>query len=244
MSTWKPKRFWTETAVTETEGGYTIALDGRPVRTPAKAPLVLPTRALADAVAAEWAAQVDEVRPETMPLTRTANSAIDKVAAQHDEVASLVAAYGETDLLCYRAEAPRELVDRQAAAWDPILDWASDTLGARLVTVSGVIPTAQDHRALDRLAARVKDFDAFQLAAFHDLVSLTGSLVLALAATESVRDAEVIWEHSRIDESWQIERWGEDEEAAEHTALKKQAFLDALRFFSLLRGAGASAAPV
>ncbi|OIP82889.1 MAG: ATPase [Rhodobacterales bacterium CG2_30_65_12] len=235
MSGWKPKRFWKESKVIEAEGGgFAIALDGRPVRTPAKAPLVLPSRALAEAVAAEWEAQTGEVRPETMPLTRTANAAIDKVAVQHDEVAALLAAYGETDLLCYRAEAPEELVRRQAEAWDPLLDWAAEALQARLATVTGVIPAQQDNQALERLARRVHAFDAFRLAAFHDMVSLSGSLVLGIAAAETVHDPETIWALSRVDESWQAEQWGEDEDAANHTALKKQAFVDAMRFFSLL----------
>lgn len=235
MSGWKLKRFWQEAQVTEAEGGgFAILLDGRPVRTPAKAPLVLPSRALAKAVAAEWDAQEGEVRPDTMPLTRTANSAIDKVLTQHDEVATLLAAYGETDLLCYRAEAPEELVDRQREAWDPLLDWAAEALQARLSAVRGVIPEPQDGVALERMARRVRGFDAFRLAAFHDLVSLTGSLVLGFAATQGVCEPEEIWEISRIDETWQAEKWGEDEQAAEHTAMKKQAFLDAMRFLSLI----------
>lgn len=231
---WKPKRFWTETRVEPAEGGYTVVLDTRPIRTPAKAPMVVPTRALAEAIAAEWAAQEEEVDPSTMPATRTANSAIDKLTVQFDEVANLLAAYGETDLLCYRAEAPEGLVQRQNEAWDPLLDWAAEALGARLTPVTGLIPTPQDTAALDRLAAHTRRFDPFALAAFHDLVTLTGSLVLALAVTEGRRDPEEIWHLSRIDETWQEEQWGVDAEAADHTALKKQAFLDAAHFFSLL----------
>lgn len=234
MSVWAPKRFWKEAKVAEVEGGVTVVLDGRPVRTPAKAPLVLPSRALAEVVAAEWDAQQDEIRPETMPLTRMANSAIDKVMVQREEVADLLAAYGETDLLCYRAEGPDALTQRQQQAWDPLLDWADEALGARLTPVTGVIPAPQDPAALAALSERVHGFDAFQLAAFHDLVSLSGSLILAFFATEAIEDAETIWALSRIDEAWQAEQWGEDEEAAEHTALKKQAFLDAMLFFSLL----------
>lgn len=235
MSEWTAKRFWKETSVTEVEGGgFAIALDGRMVRTPAKAALTLPTRALAEAIAAEWQAQDEEIRPQTMPLTRTANSAIDKVRAQHDEVAGLLAAYGETDLLCYRAIAPEGLVERQAEAWDPMLDWAAEALDARLVSATGVIPAEQNRAVLERLARRVRGFDAFELAAFHDLVSLSGSLILAFAATETVYDPETIWDLSRVDESWQAEQWGKDEEATEHTALKKQAFLDAMLFFSCL----------
>ncbi|HHC29946.1 MAG TPA: ATPase, partial [Rhodobacterales bacterium] len=232
---WKAKRFWTNTEVVEAEGGgYAIALDGRAVRTPAKAALTVPTRALAEAIAGEWEAQEGELRPDTMPLTRTANSAIDKVAAQHEEVAALLAAYGETDLLCHRADTPRELVQRQAEAWDPMLDWAAKNLGARLVCTTGLIPAQQPQGALEALTQRVRAFSAFQLAAFHDLVSLSGSLILGFAAVDTVSDVETIWAISRIDESWQAEQWGEDEEAAAHAALKKCAFLDAMQFFSLL----------
>ncbi len=234
--TWKPKRFWSDTRVEPVDNGYTIELDGRPVRTPAKAPFVLPTRDLADAIAAEWEAQGEEVQPGTMPFTRTANSAIDKVSVQYDEIAKLLAAYGETDLLCYRAEGPDALVRRQADAWDPLLDWAADTLGARLKPVTGVIPFPQDSAALERLSGLTRNFDPFALAAFHDLVTLTGSLVAGFAVTHQALAPEEIWERSRIDEIWQQEQWGIDEEAANHAALKKRAFLEATHFFSLLGG--------
>ncbi|GGD24648.1 ATP12 family chaperone protein [Sinisalibacter lacisalsi] len=231
---WQPKRFWSEAAVKTAEGGFTVVLDDRPVRTPGKADLVMPTRALAEAVAAEWDAQEGLVKPQNMPLTRTVNSAIDKVSAQHAEIGAMIAAYGETDLLCYRAEAPEGLVDRQAKAWDPFLDWAAIQLGARLRATTGIVPVPQDAEAMTRLAAQTRDFDAFSLAGFHDLVALSGSLILGFATVHRLKDPEEIWEISRIDEAWQQAQWGEDEEAAEHTALKKQAFLDAARFFSLL----------
>lgn len=235
MSGWAPKRFWKEARAAEAGAGWTVTLDGRPVRTPAKAAFEVPTRALAEACAAEWAAQGEVVRPETMPLTRTANSAIDKVRVQHAEVAALVAAYGETDLLCYRAAGPEALVARQAAAWDPLLDWAAAALGARLTPVAGVMHQPQDPEALARLAAATVALDAFELAAFHDLVALSGSLVIGFAAATGARGAEELWADSRIDETWQAEQWGEDEEAAAHAVLKRQAFLDAAHFFLLLR---------
>ncbi len=234
MSGWKVKRFWKETAVAEAEGGFTVTVDGRPIRTPAKAPLVVPTRAFAEAIAAEWAAQEDEIRPETMPLTRSANAAIDKVTAQFDEVAALIAAYGETDLLCYRAEGPESLVRRQAEAWDPLLDWAAEALGARLHPVTGIVPQPQEAAALAALTEATRALTAFELAAFHDLVGLSGSLVLGFAAARGVKSPETLWQISRIDEDWQAAQWGEDDEAAENTALKKQAFLDAARIFDLL----------
>ena len=234
MSDWAMKRFWKETGVAPGEGGWTVPLDGRPIRTPAKAPLALPTRAYAEACAAEWEAQQGEVRPETMPLTRSANAAIDKVAIQFDEVAGLIAAYGETDLLCYMAEGPDSLVARQAAAWDPLLDWAAETLGARLAPTAGIVHRPQDPDALARLAAATRAFDPFELAAFHDLVALSGSLVIGFAAARGAEPPETLWTLSRIDEDWQAEQWGEDEEAAAQAAHKKRAFLCAAHIFSLL----------
>jgi chaperone required for assembly of F1-ATPase len=233
VSVWAAKRFWTAASVVPVEGGFTVNLDARPVRTPLKSALVLPTPGLAEAVAAEWQAQVDKIDPEKMPFTRTANSAIDKVAAQMDEVAAMLAAYGDSDLLCYRAEAPPELVARQAAAWDPILDWAAETLGSPLSVTTGVVHVPQPPASLGRLHKRVRELTAFQLSAFHDLVALSGSLVLALAVTEGRLAAQTAWRLSRIDEDWQISLWGEDEEAAEVAAQKQAAFLQADRFFGL-----------
>lgn len=233
MSEWAPKVFWTKAEAVEAEGGWTVALDGRRVRTPAKAPLVVPTQGLAQAMAAEWAAQQDKVDPTTMPFTRTANAAIDKVVAQHAEVAQMLADYGDSDLLCYRAETPRDLADRQAASWDPILEWAADRYGARLQPRAGVMHAPQSPQALEKLGAAVAAQDQFRLAAFHDLVTISGSLVMGLAAAEGAFDIDQLWQASRVDEAYQIEQWGDDEEAAETTELKRQAFLHANRFYSL-----------
>ncbi len=229
----KIKRFWKAAKVLETAAGFTVTLDDRPLRTPAKAALILPSRALAKAVAAEWDAQRDEVDPLNMPLTRMANAAIDKVAVQRAEVADMLAAYGDADLLCYRATTPQSLVARQAAVWDPLLDWADEALGARLTPVAGIMHRPQDAGALAILAGRVHAFTPFQLAAFHDLVSLSGSLVIGFAATQGFLTPQALWECSRVDEDWQIEQWGQDDEAAAQSALKKQAFLDAIRFFQM-----------
>ncbi len=234
MTDWDIKRFWKETGVVEAQGGWAVTLDDRPLRTPAKAALVVPARAYAEAVAAEWAAQEEVVRPDTMPFTRSANAAIDKVAAQFDEVAGLIAAYAETDLLCYRADGPESLVRRQAAAWDPLLDWAADALDARLLPVTGIMHAPQNPQALARLTEATRALDPFSLAAFHDLVALSGSLIMGFAAARGAYPPEALWDASRIDEDWQVAQWGVDEEAAEQTALKKQAFLDAAHIFSLL----------
>jgi chaperone required for assembly of F1-ATPase len=234
MSEWKAKRFWKEANVAPAEGGWQVLLDARPVRTPAKVPLILPTQALAEALAAEWQAQEERIDPGSMPLTRTANSALDKVAVQRVEVAQMLAGYGGSDLLCYRAERPAELIARQASEWDPLLAWAEERHGARLVTATGVMPVAQDAAALERLAAPVFAMEPFALAAFHDLVALSGSLVLALAVIEERLEPQEAWRLSRLDEDWQIEQWGDDEEAEAMARVKGAAFLDAARFWALL----------
>lgn len=233
MSGWTAKRFWKEATVAEVADGFAVHLDGRGVKTPAKAPLVLPTRAMAGAVAAEWQAQGEKIDPLTMPVTRSANAALDKVRSQHAEVAALIAAYGETDLLCYRAEKPEALVARQAAGWDRWLDWADAQYGARLTVTKGVLPVPQPDAARATLAARVEAHDVWELAALHDLVGITGSLVLGLAVAERQLSADEAWSLSRIDDDWQIEQWGEDEEATVHAALKKAAVLHAERFWIL-----------
>ncbi len=233
MSAWKPKRFWSASAIVPVDGGWTVQLDGRPVKTPAKTLLVVPTEALAQAIAAEWDAQQGEIKPDTMPYTRTANSAIDKVAVQFDDVATMLSAYGGSDHLCYRATGPEPLVARQAAAWDPLLAWAAQSLDLHLTVTAGIMHVAQPEAALARANALVAALNPFQLAAFHDLVALSGSLVLALAVIHGRLDPDTAWRLSRIDEDWQIEEWGEDEEAAELTAVKQAAFLQAARFYGL-----------
>lgn len=235
MSDWKAKRFWTEVEVTETPGGFGIALDKRPVKTPAKRTLDVPTRAFARAVAAEWEAQEDVIDPQSMPFTRTANAALDKVAVQHAEVADMLAAYGDSDLLCYRAEQPAVLVRRQCDQWDPMLAWAETALGARLTVQAGVMHVPQDPQALAALNARVHALTAFELAAFHDLVSLSGSLILGFAATQDVKSIEALWDISRLDEIWQAEQWGKDDEAEAAAAVKRAAFLHAKSVFDLSR---------
>ncbi|WP_208350086.1 ATP12 family chaperone protein [Pseudaestuariivita rosea] len=233
MSEWKQKRFWTSADVVADGAGFTVVLDGRHLKTPAKRPLVVPTEALAKAIADEWQRQNDLVDPLSMPFTRSANAAIDKVASQKSEVADLIAAYAETDLLCYRAAEPVGLIDRQMNGWDPLLDWAAETYGARLQPVSGVMYHTQPPDAIRVLSDKVHSFDDFALTAVHDLVSLTGSVVIGLAATHDHFDPSALWQLSRIDEDWQIEQWGVDEEAAETAQNKRNAFLHAHRFYNL-----------
>ncbi|WP_293573359.1 ATP12 family chaperone protein [Phaeobacter sp.] len=231
MSEWAQKRFWKQVDVAATEGGFVITLDGRQVKTPAKALLCVPTRAMADAVAAEWDAQGESVDPLSMPTTRSANAAIDKVSHQHGEVSDMLAEYGDSDLLCYRAETPAELVARQAQLWDPALAWAEESLGVRLAPRSGLLHVAQDPDDVAKLRGLVHEMTAFQLAAFHDLVGMSGSLILGFAAARGWRPADEIWALSRLDEQWQEEQWGRDDEAHATAELKREAFMHAKRFY-------------
>ncbi len=237
MSEWKARRFWTRAEAVEDEAGYAISLDARPVRTPAKTLLVVPTRAMADAIAAEWDAQQERIDPMTMPVTRSANATLDKVVTQFDEVADMIAGYGDTDLLCYRAHSPVELIARQDAAWNPMLDWAESALDARLHPVVGVMHAPQCADALARLRAQVHGLDPFSLTALHDLVSLSGSLVLGLAALRDAFDIETLWSLSRVDETWQQDLWGKDDEAQAQAEMKRAAFLHAKRFHDLSKTA-------
>lgn len=230
------RRFWKTVAVREGYDGHEVTLDERPVRTPAKTALALPTRALAEAVAREWEAQAEEIRPHEMPLTRAANAAIDKVAVNRDAVAEMLASYGGTDLLCYRADAPEGLVRRQNEAWDPWLDWAEAELSAPLIRIVGVMHHPQPPESLAQLAGEVSRHDHFEMTALHDLVTLTGSLVLGLAVSRRALTAEQAWDLSRVDELWQEELWGQDDEAQALAQERRAAVLSAGRLLDLLRG--------
>jgi chaperone required for assembly of F1-ATPase len=229
-----PKRFWTEVHVAETPGGFGIRLDARVLRTPARAELIVPTRALAEAIAAEWRAVEGEIRPEALPFTRAANVAVDRIAADPGPLVAHLAAYGETDLLCYRAEGPVGLQARQAAAWDPALAWAARDLGAPLAVTEGVAHRAQDPASLAALHAAVGAHDAFALTALSELVTLSGSLVLGLAVARGALGAPEAWAASRLDETWQEEQWGVDDEAAEMARVRENDFLRAATLLELL----------
>lgn len=234
MSAWAPRRFWTSAQAVPATGGYTVTLDNRPVRTPGKAALIVPTRALAEEIAHEWDAQEGVIRPATMPLTRSANSAIDKVAPNLAGVVAEISGYGASDLICYRAEGPRALADRQALAWDPLLDWAATHLGAPLRVTQGVVPVSQPPKSLARLKNHVERLPPFVLTALHDLVALSGSLVIGLRVLHPQADIDALWRASRIDEDWQTACWGVDDEAAAMAAAREDAFRTAARFFDLV----------
>jgi len=238
MSDWARKRFWSDVTVARHDDGFGVLLDDRPLRTPDRKPLILPTQALADLVAAEWAAQVGTIRPDLMPATRAANVALDKLPATRAAVVDEIARWGETDLLCYRATEPQALIARQAAAWDPLLDWAAVRYGARLVVTAGVMPTPQPAQALAPLRAALDLCDAFELCALHDLVALSGSLIIGLATAEGQAAPDALWRASRIDEDWQIDCWGEDDEARALTRARHAAFVQAADFFAACRRTG------
>lgn len=233
MSEWAAKRFWKTVEVCEDDAaGFSVTLDGRPVRTPAKSKLSMPSRQLAEWVAEEWRAQDEQIDPESMPITRAMNSALDKVTPQFEAVSEMLAAYGGSDLLCYRADAPEALTERQAAAWDPILDWARERFGIQWEVTSGLMPVTQPEKTVSTLKAQVDALSPFELTAFHDLVAMSGSLILALCVVHNERSPEDAWQLSRIDETWQIEQWGKDEEAEEQAEIKRQAFLRAAKIFA------------
>jgi chaperone required for assembly of F1-ATPase len=210
-----PKRFYRAVSVDGAKPTYRVLLDGRPVRTPARKELAVPSRALAQALAAEWEAQGDHIDPGTMPLTRLVNSALDGVTGREAEVRAEIAKYAASDLVCYRASAPheRELARRQAAAWDPVLAWARRELDVHLSIGQGIVPVAQPQAAAAAIEGVLGGLDAFALAAHHVMTTLTGSALLALAHAGGRLTAEKAWAAAHVDEDWQISQWGEDAEA-------------------------------
>lgn len=230
-----PKRFYSSVAIADEGAGFALLLDGKKVRTPGKAQLLLPTRALAEAVAEEWRAQTERIDPATMPLTRLANSAIDGVPGREQAVIDDILAYAGSDLLCYRADGPRGLTEAQSRHWDPVLAWAKSALGAPLVVTEGVIHVAQPQASLDRLRDRLAGRDKFGLAALHVMTALTGSALLALAVALRKMSAEEAWEAAHVDEDWQIGQWGEDAEAAARRIARRRDFAAAARLLTLLK---------
>jgi len=229
------KRFYRE-ARAAADGG--ILLDGKPVLTPQRAPLVLPTRALAEAVAAEWNAQGDKVDPRAMRLTGLANAAIDRIAPDKDVFARGVAAYGESDLLCYRAEGPPGLVERQAEHWDPILAWARRRYDVDFEVTSGIVHRPQSPATVERLTHAMLARSVFELAALAPLVTISGSLVVALALAERAIELDAAWVAAALDDLWQAEKWGEDREAAAALEARRIEFGAAFSFLRLLEETG------
>ena len=215
-----PRRFYRQAGVEAAEGGFRVVLDGRPVRTPARRFLVAPSRALAEALAAEWDAQGETIDPATMPLTRLANSIIDGIATAPAPVAAEIEKYLGSDLLFYRADAPQGLVDRQAHRWDPVLAWAREVLGARFVLAQGIVHAAQPEGAIAAARAAMPS-DPWRLGALHAVTTLTGSALLALALLRGRLTADEAWDAAHVDEDWNMEQWGRDEVALARRAARR-----------------------
>jgi chaperone required for assembly of F1-ATPase len=211
------KRFYKDVQVSAADGRYAVLLDGRAIKTPKRAVLALPTKSLAEAVAEEWRAQGEEVNPLAMHLTKLANTAIDRVHGRESEVVEQILAYAN-DLLCYRAASPADLAARQEAEWGPLLGWAAERFGARLQTGEGVMHFAQPGEAMAALRRAVEAYDPFLFAAQYAAASMLGSLVLMLALAEGRLTAETAFALSQLDERYQAERWGEDEQASARAA--------------------------
>lgn len=227
------KRFWKAVRVERAAGGWGILLDDRPVRTPARAPLVVPSKALAEAIAAEWLDVGEKVAPRAMPITGLTNAAIDRVAPDVPGFANGVARYAEADLACYRADVSKELVRRQEESWDALLAWARRRYDVDFATTTGITHVPQPPATVDRLTHAVQSLDALRLAGLSQLVTIGGSLVAGLAVLEKAISAEAAWEAVSLDDRWQLEQWGADEEAAQALANRQRDFLAAARFVDL-----------
>ena len=232
-----PKRFYKDVAIKDADqGGASLLLDGEPVRTPGKAPLILPNLALAEAIAEEWRGQGERIDPETMPLTRLANSVIDGVKGREDAVIDDILGYAGSDLVCYRAEGPEPLVALQAKHWEPVVAWAESDLGAPMRFAAGVMHIEQPEASLHEIKQRFEGFDAWSLGALHVMTGLAGSALLALAVALQRLSPGEAWGAAHVDEDWQISQWGADEEARIRRANRWRDFAAATRLLKLLQG--------
>ncbi len=216
-----PKRFYEDVSVALHDDAYAIELDGRTVKTPGKKLLGFTTPSIADAVAEEWQAQLEHIDPMTMPMTRLANTAIDGVASDMQAVKEDIVRYAGTDMLCYRANGPQGLIDRQNALWDPLIDWAHRALGVRLSLAEGLMHIEQPEGAIAAFNAHIGHInDPMTLAALHVATSISGSAIIAISILRKERTLDEAWEIAHVDEDWNIAEWGEDEEAAERRAAR------------------------
>ena len=233
MVEWAKKRFWETVSTVCVDGAslYKVYLDKRLLNTPNKKPLILPTKEMADHVVFEWESQGDKVDPLTMPYTRSANSSIDKVAPQTDEIRKLVTDYGDSDLICYRADKPKELVRRQEKIWSNLVLWSASDLNAPLNIFEGVVYAPQPSQSILEFEKQVSNLNTFQLCALYDLVTISGSLVLSLAVIKNFLNLDNAWSACQVDEDWQQENWGIDEVESVRTLNRKTAFFHAASFY-------------
>ena len=232
------KRFYKDVGVGETDGGFAISLDGKPIRTPSGRHVLIPSRALAEAVAAEWADQKEALDPMTMPLTRLANSVVEGVVDRVADVSDDLARYFQSDLVFYRAGHPEALVAREAEHWDPVLFWAADTLGAHFILSEGIVHVRQPDAAVQAAREALPE-DPWSVAALHVITTLTGSALLALALAHGVRDADQVWAAAHVDEDWNADQWGTDEEAAGRRAARLRDFTAAVAVLQAVKAQAA-----
>jgi chaperone required for assembly of F1-ATPase len=233
----KRKRFYGDVGVTGADGGFAITLDGKPIKSPSGRTVTVPVRAIADAIAEEWRAQQEHIDPLTMPLTRFANSVVESVVDRVQPVRDDVAKYFRSDLLCYRAGHPQALVEKEAAHWDPVLFWAADTLGAHFILGEGIMHVRQPDSAVEAVRAALPG-DPWSLAAVHVVTTLTGSALLALALIHGARDPDQVWEAAHVDEDWNRDQWGVDEEVAARRAAREVDFRAAVRILRAMKPSG------
>ena len=225
------KRFWKKATVVEVSGGYGIELDGQRVQTPSKLPLIVVFRVIADAIASEWMAQVNLVNPSAMPATRMANSVIDKVILNQNAIIEMLTEYSGSDLLCYRATSPQSLIDAQGIVWDPLLDWSAKTNLAPMNVASGIMHVEQPVTSIDVYRSKLKEMNPYQLAGVHDLITISGSVIISMALISNHFSIDEAWTAASVDEIWQEKQWGSDMEAKEVRAKKRLDFEFAFNFW-------------
>lgn len=231
----KAKRFYKDVTTAARGSGFAVLLDGRPIRTPAKLVVVVPTQPLAEALADEWRAQSEHIDPATMPLTRHVNTVRDGIEGREQDIRDDLARFAGGDLICYRADSPEGLVAAQAAAWDELLDWAHRALNCGLKRGTGLMPITQPAEAISAYAAAIANRQAYELAGLHTMTSLSGSAILALAVADGILSPEQGWAAAHVDEDWQIAQWGEDAEAQARRRFRQADFLAAARLVALSR---------
>ena len=235
MTGWEKKRTWVNTTVKPRGLSFGILLDDEFLQTPKKNKVLLPTRELAQKVAKEWRQQKEIIDPTKMPYTRLANSALDTVKESFDTVVADVLHYGDTDLVCYRADSPEDLVKLQNKHWDPILDWAKNQFKIEVKITNGINYKAQDPVQLRKLSREISSYNFFTLTGFYDLVTISGSLLIALAVYYSHVSLKRGFDISFLDEDWQRKKWGQDEESIKNRANKFREFQIAYRFLKCLK---------
>lgn len=230
------KRFYKKVDIEQDSDGYRVTLDGRQLKSPAKRSLLLPAKPLAEKLAEEWDAQKEHIHPLTMPMMGLASTAVDRIGQLRTGVVEQIAKYAETDLICYWTDDPKELAERQAQIWTPHLNWIKDTYGVELKTQTGILHLQQPAETIDTLAKAVDSFNDWELAGLSSATHCTGSLVLGLALVQNHIDSAQAFEDSQVDETYQIEQWGEDWEAADRRQVIRQDLDAVSTWINLLKG--------